>query len=195
MKKWKARAVSDELIFVATHEDEVIDILDNDIVDQQTKQLTEAVYKRANVDAASFLETSIRTMLSNIGTPFGVAKRMGRSDWEVYVSLTRKAGRSTVRLGSIGLRVGAYRSGPVLLGFVNSLGGTDRRRRLLTACKPKMPKAHLTSDKPSDYPEWNNCLIWFEYPLSERTKLEDISFALAAQTKVLLTCLKLGYAN
>ncbi len=121
MSQLKIPAVSRELEFIATHADEAEDIRYGKIkIDPRLKHLSDAVYLRADSDAAELLNHLKDAISEGAIGVFRIDNWHKSRDWEVYSEIYSGARGRKKTLGWIGLHVGYGKEGFRLIGFMKS---------------------------------------------------------------------------
>lgn len=184
MSEIEIPAISREIEFIANHADEADDIHDNavQIEPPELKQLFTSVYRRA--------DEGVKELLYGLGGAF----QEGTSDylrlekwpkckhWQVSTSI-HSLGKKPRQIGYTGLLVGYGNIGLNLIGWVFPRGGLHGRKHLCYVCRKKFAATHLASENPVRYSDWEDCVIWFDEPLTLRTSREELRRALREQAR------------
>jgi hypothetical protein len=187
MRKVKFPAVTHELDFISKHSDEADDIRDGNVkIDPLLKDMSDAVYKRAQADVTALLDH-----LKNCLQGSADGQRLNNwhwpryeGGWEIYSDIFSGTKGRKKRIGWAGLHVGYGREGFRLIGFMKPrIGGLDGQRRLWAVAKKKMKRIHLTRDNHNRYPGWADYIIWLDQELTLSTSLEELENELRKETK------------
>ena len=171
-------AISREVEFIAKNISEADAIyFDDDIyVEELVKDLTEAVYDRANGTVEELLGRLEEEVLCAVK---GVVRiEWVNTDRKLYWSSKGRVynahGRKK-RIGLAGIDLPCYiRNPPRLIGWVYVLGGQDGRRKLVRACDGKI-FARVASDHPKEYSNgYSDCVIWFDEKLTLATRRDEL---------------------
>lgn len=189
MSNVKVPAVSHELIFIATYTDEADDIYDENIkVDPLLKDLSDAVYDRADADAYKLLDYLKDSIEEGTKQHFRINKKWHQriGSWEAWSEIYSGVRGRRKWVGQIGLDVGYGGVGFRLIGSMNPRrGGLDERRKLVLALQKKIKQAHLTSDHVERYPKWPDCIVWLDKKLTLQTSREELWAEVTKQARAL----------
>jgi hypothetical protein len=186
MTRLRLPAVSREMEFVATHAEEVNDILDGySKIDPALFSLSKAVSERANKDVEELLDRLKDTLEQGVDGLLRINNwHRPRWEWELYSEIYSGARGRKKRIGWAGLRIGSGKERFRLIGFMNPRrGGLDGQKKLALACKKKIKQVHLTRDEQKRYPGWDDNVIWFEKKLKLGTSLQELEQEVRKQTK------------
>ncbi len=176
-KQLRVPAISREVEFIAQHTAEAGAVYDEEIrVPEAVKELTVAVYDRAEADVASLLRTLqaelSRTLQGLLRIRWVGGDLGGRA--EGYGPIYNAHGRKK-QTGWVGIYLGHYDMALRLFGWVSPKGGLDGRRKLARACTGKIKGVRVVSDHRKDYPEWvEDCVVWFDRKLTLKDTRDEL---------------------
>ncbi len=185
MKQLKIPASSREREFIATHMDEADDIWDNKIkIDPLLKQLSDAVYTRAEKDLEELLDRLKDSIEQGANGLLRINNWHWSGAWNVYSEIYWGAKGRRKSLGWAGLQGAEGKEGFRLVGYVNPRrGGLDGRKKFALACLKKIEQVHLARDDQKRYPGWNDCIIWFDRKLTLSASCEELGTEIRKQAK------------
>jgi hypothetical protein len=168
-KRFFVPAISREVEFIAEHTAEVDAVYEEEIrVPEAVKELTEAVYDRAEADIKDLLlavEADVSRAMRGLLRVKWVGGDLGgraESKGPIYNAHGPKK-----EMGWVGIYLGHYEMALRLVGWVWAKGGLDGRRRMASACARKIKDVCVVSDHRDKYPEWfgGDCVVWFDRKL------------------------------